>query len=124
MTREHPQDEPRTWERSTFQSITHYFGICFLICFIGGVGFAFGRLSAEGGAYNKQYHEERVLIEPLLATDPAFSKVQCSARSNGGVALVGTVPTQADRDRLREWIVRFVGEKRADEIVLAVGVFR
>lgn len=90
----------------------------------GVVGFGFGLLYATGQAYQQQYLAEKERIEPILASDLIFRDVTCHRRSNGGVYLNGVVATQADRDRLREQIVRVVGEKRADEIVLAVMVFR
>lgn len=88
------------------------------------IGFGFGILYTEQRGYQQRYLEEREQIEPILASDPAFKKVWCSRRSNGGVALDGTVPTQVDHDRLRERIVRAVGENRTKEIVLSVMVFR
>ena len=88
------------------------------------IGFGFGVLYTELRGYHQQYLDEREQIEPILASDPAFREVWCSRRSDGGVYLFGSVPTKADRDRLRERIVRVVGEKRADDIMYALRVFR
>lgn len=88
------------------------------------IGFWCGLFYGESRGYHRQYLEERELIEPLLASDPALSDVKVLARSSGGLELIGTVPTQSDRDRLRDRIIRAVGEKRADEIVRPVMVSR
>jgi hypothetical protein len=87
-------------------------------------GMACGLLLGDLNSYFRQYQVERELIDPILASDPAFRELQCSQRSNGGINLRGAVPTEADRDRLRERIVRAVGEKRADEIMYGVQVLR
>lgn len=123
MSSEHPESEPRTEKRSAIRSALLYFGICFGICFVIAVSFGLGRGLTELEAYSKQYQEERALIEPFLASDPAFKEIKCSQRSNGGVSLMGTVPKQADWDRLHEQIIRFVGERRASEIMYGVQVF-
>jgi hypothetical protein len=77
-------------------------------------------MSSTQRKYNEQYHRERELVEPILANDPAFADVRLGQRSSGGIWLEGTVPTERDRSRLREAIVRAVGESRADEILIAV----
>jgi hypothetical protein len=69
--------------------------------------------------YQDQYFRERELIEPILR-QPQYSRVELGQRSNGGIYLVGDVPTRAELDHLREAIVRAVGESRAQEILLAV----
>ena len=89
-----------------------------------GAGFGFGMLYAGGQIRMQQSHDEREVIEPILASDPAFSGLKCLERSIGGIEVIGTVSTQADHDRLRERIVRAVGEKRADEMVRPVMVGR
>ncbi len=90
----------------------------------GAIGFGIGHMHAGGQAYMRQYHEERELLEPLVASDPAFAELTLCQRSSGGCDLMGIVPTQADRDRLRERVVRAFGEKRAEEIVRPVMVRR
>lgn len=103
-----------------------YIGLAtFLGLIAGGVlGFGFGHLYSGGQAKMWQYHKEREFLEPLVASDPAFAELTLCQRSSGGCDLVGVVPTQADRDRLRERVIRAFGEKRAEEIVLAVMVRR
>jgi hypothetical protein len=90
------------------------FGCCF------GSGLFFGIMRGERFGYNRQYQQERELIEPILAKDPAFAAVEIHIRSNGGIFLSGEVPTTEDSARLRELVVRAVGEPRAKEILLAV----
>lgn len=127
MSNEHVEGEPRTWKQSGSRAALYYVGITIGICFVGAVGFSLGvittELRTESRAYNKQYHEERTLIEPLLASDPVFKEIKCHQRSNGGVYLTGGVRKQEDLDRLHKQIIRFVGERRASEIMLAVDVF-
>lgn len=86
------------------------------------VGVFLGGLASEQSAYSKQYREERQDIEPLLERDAAFREIRCSQRSNGGVSLSGSVPTQADWDRLRELPVRAFGERRAEKLMSGLRV--
>lgn len=90
----------------------------------GTAGFGVGLFYAELRAYQRQREEEQALIDPILATDPAFAEVKSSPRSSGGIDLWGTVPTQADHDRRRERVIRAVGESRANEIVRGVSIHR
>jgi hypothetical protein len=87
-----------------------------------GSGLVIGLMRGNRDAYHLRYLEERDAIAPVLAADPAFAHVEFEERSSGGIELVGEVPTPADRDRLRGRIVRLLGERRADEAMLAVGV--
>lgn len=105
--------------RSIFAWTGGYIGCAtYLGILLGGaVGFGIGLTAAHFQAYKKQYDEERAMIEPFLASDPAFKDLRCSQRSNGGVSLSGMVRKHADLDRLREQIIRFVGERRALEIM-------
>jgi hypothetical protein len=89
-----------------------------------GIGFGSGLLNAGGQARQQQLREERELLEPIVASDPAFAEVTLLERSIGGYELIGVVPKQADNDRLRERVVRAFGEKRAEEIVRPVMVQR
>src|SRR5262245_17224751 len=90
----------------------------------GAIGFGAGLLYSEGRAKMQQWHDDRELLEPIVASDPAFAEVKLLERSVGGYELIGIVPKQADHDRLRERLVRTFGEKRAEEIVRPVVVPR
>jgi hypothetical protein len=90
----------------------------------GAIGFGAGLLYAEGQIKQRQWHADRELLEPIVASDPAFAEVKLLARSIGGYDLIGVVLTQADHDRLRERVVRAFGENRGAEIVRPVMVRR
>jgi hypothetical protein len=91
-------------------------GLCF------GSGWVIGLMQGTRDAYRLRYLEERAAIAPAIAADPAFARVEVGERSNGGVELVGEVPTTGDLDRLRELLVRRLGEHRGNEAMLAVEV--
>lgn len=110
---------PAPWQRISLAGAVGCFGLCMFGC-----GFGFGVVYSELSTYARQYGKERELIDPTLASDPAFANLQCNQRSNGGVSLSGTVPTWDDRDRLRERLTRLVGEGRGSEIVRTVHVAR
>lgn len=86
----------------------------------GAIGFGFGLLYAEGQAKMQKYLDEREAVEPIIASDPAFRELKTLARSIGGIELIGTVPQQADHERLRNRLVQLFGEKRAAEIIRPV----
>ena len=91
-----------------------------IVCFACGIGF--GLLRGQGEAYGRQYKEERDLIDPVLASDPAFARVTIHPLSSGGLSLGGTVKSVADLDRLRAAVVRQVGEPRAKWMVDGVEI--
>jgi hypothetical protein len=93
------------------------------VCLGCAIGLGLGVLVGEQNGYQRRYLEEKELVEPILAGDPAFAGVRIQRRSNGGIDLIGDVPTVADRERLRGHVARALGENRAQEIVLGVGPF-
>lgn len=93
-------------------------GVCFSCGLLAGV------LGGSRSAYHHRYREELDAIAPILAGDPAFERVEIHESSAGGVYLAGEVPTAKDRDRLREKVVRAIGERRAESIMIAVDVRR
>lgn len=95
----------KLWRRVALLAGIVCFGSCLFSC-----GLGYGLLYRTEQTYQEQYLKERELIEPLLASDPAFAGLECSRRSAGGVDLVGVVPAQSDRERLSERIIRLVGE--------------
>jgi hypothetical protein len=74
----------------------------------------------EQRSYSEQYARERRVIEPLLASDPAFSELKIGQRSNGGVWMIGVIRSPAAYSRLREALIRAFGESRADEILYGI----
>jgi hypothetical protein len=93
-------------------------GLCF------GSDLVIGLVRGTRDMYHLRDLEEREAIAPAIGADPAFARVEVEERSNGGVELVGEVPTQADLERLRGLIVRRLGAHRANDAMLAVGVSR
>jgi hypothetical protein len=72
-----------------------------------------GGLVAESAASHRRFLEERDLMAPELAADPAWNGVTIRERSDGGIWLSGQVATAADRDRLHMTVARVLGESRA-----------
>jgi hypothetical protein len=105
--------------RSWMGRVIAWLGLGFvLLVWSGGcfsAGLILGLLRGEGGAYHRQYLEERNAIAPILMNDPAFAGVEIHEASDGGVWVGGKVPTQADKNRLREALIRAIGEGRAQQ---------
>lgn len=89
-------------------------------CF--GVGLILGALYGSLNTYHLRYLEERAIIAPILAKDPAFAAVEIHERSDGGVWLLGEVPAPEDRERLRTSVTRALGESRSKEVMAGVEV--
>jgi hypothetical protein len=96
------------------------FGLGFCSC----CGLAVGWLGGTLQIYRMMFVEERAAVEPILESDVAFRDVTLHERSNGGIYLIGVVPTEPDLDRLRARVERALGERRGKEVMSAVGVTR
>ncbi len=77
---------------------------------IGGLAWGLGFLQGGAQIDRARTAEERELLAPVLAADPAFKDVTLEKNSSGGVYLSGSVPTAADSDRLRALVVKQIGE--------------
>ena len=77
---------------------------------IGGMAWGLGFLQGGAQVDRARTAEERELLGPLLAADPAFKDVTLEKNSAGGVYLSGSVSTAADSDRLRALVVKQIGE--------------
>ena len=85
-----------------------------------GSGFVAGRLYCQQRFYHEQYLREREMIEPLLVSDSAFSRINISQRSSDGIDLTGYVNSKNDLIRLQDAIGHLVGTPRAKELLLGV----
>jgi hypothetical protein len=79
-----------------------------------------GAVAAERNLYHKRYLEERIACAPAIESDPAFKAVTISERSDGGIWLSGSVPTDADKKRLQELLTRSIGASRASATIEGV----
>src|SRR5690349_20428313 len=78
---------------------------------VGGAGV--GILLGVRNAYHRQFLEEQRLVEPILASDPAFARVEIHEYSAGGIWLGGKVKSRSDLERLEAAVTRQIGESRA-----------
>jgi hypothetical protein len=107
-----------TWRRALLVFTTLLsFGGCF------GAGVLFGVARNQEAEYHERYLRERELVEPILASDPAFADIKVSRRSSGGISLTGAVSSPQDRLKLFEALIRVVGEPRAKELIIGVAAF-
>jgi hypothetical protein len=79
-----------------------------------------GGVAAERNLYHNRYPEERSTCAPAIESDPAFKTVEISERSDGGIWLSGSVPTDADKKRLQELLTRSIGASRASATIEGV----
>jgi hypothetical protein len=79
------------------------------IAFGGIVGVLIGAVAADRSTYHKRYLEERSAFAPLIESDLAFKAVTISERSDGGIWVSGSVPTDAEKKRLYELLTRSIG---------------
>jgi hypothetical protein len=84
------------------------------------VGFVVGQLLGTRQLEHGWYLEEKEVLTPVLAGDPAFAAVEICEESSGGVYLAGKVPTPEDLARLRSSVGRALGEHRAKDMLYAV----
>jgi hypothetical protein len=61
-------------------------------------------------------------VEPALQKDSAFKGIEIQEYSAGGIYLIGSVPTDADKKRLEEALTRAIGEARTHWVTTAVSV--
>ncbi len=89
------------------------------IAFVAGCvgGWALGEIGGQGALHHAQYVQERDDVAPILAKDPAFKGVTIFEYSGGGSMLIGEVPTDADKTRLRSAVSKAIGERRAAQMV-------
>jgi hypothetical protein len=80
-----------------------------------GVGFVAGGMTGWMNAQHERSLAEETLLRSLLKDDPAYRSIEVQWRSLGGVDLYGSVPTKADKERLRAAVVRAVGEAWAKD---------
>ena len=83
-------------------------------------GFCAVRLGKTSGCHRSKFERDRAVLAPVLAADPAFSKVKIQSNSGGGVELDGEVATRADGDRLRAAFVRLFGETQLWRLTIMV----
>lgn len=91
-------------------------GVFAIVCCLG-TSTLIGVFIGVQNAYNRHYLEEREVIEPILASDPAFSNLTIEPLSSGGCSVNGTVSTKADHARLREKIIQGLGEERVVKLL-------
>jgi hypothetical protein len=76
----------------------------------GLFGFCAGALWEGQRMSRSKFERDRDVMAPVLAADPAFSRVEIHPNSAGGIELEGEVPTTADGERLRAAFVQRFGE--------------
>lgn len=77
---------------------------------VASVAYGVGFLQCGAHMDRERTAEERELLAPILAADPAFKNVTLEKMSSGGVNLQGEVPTTADRERLEKLVAARIGE--------------
>lgn len=80
-----------------------------------GAGFFVGLLVGEQSTYHRRFKEEQQALAPVLAADPIFAELQLQEYSGGGVLVSGEVPTVKDLARLKEVVIRVLGEQQAKQ---------
>jgi hypothetical protein len=88
----------------------------------GSVGWFAGRFVTVLKVADEQYDRDTALAWPVLSGDPAFRHLGPLNYPVGGFCLAGSVPTEADYDRLRAEMIRLFGEPRVDHILNDVRV--
>jgi hypothetical protein len=92
------------------------------VALAGFIGFWVGVIIGSTRANHRLYLEEREVVEPVVQGHPRFAGVEISGRSDGGVSLIGEVPSRADLDRLRAEVAHAIGRHRTELAVSTVKV--
>ena len=88
---------------------------------VGGLaGHVLGEIATETRFERARIEEERKAVAPAIAEDPAFKNVTIGEDSGGSIWLIGTVPTTADKKRLKELVTRAIGRQRAKLVMHVV----
>jgi hypothetical protein len=117
------QRRPVRWERWRRRMHLRPFvvpAIVLLVLVTFAAGYFVGAVSESQRQYRAKYERDRAAIVPVLAADPAFSKVAISPYGGGGLLLEGSVVTPADAARLRDEFVRLFGETEVRRIAVQV----
>ena len=72
----------------------------------------------------RRYEQERELVAPVLAADPAFGRIMTVDFPVAGICLSGPVETRDDYNRLRAAMIRLFGEPRVGHVTQEVWVER
>jgi hypothetical protein len=92
--------------------------------FVGGcISFFLAYLVTNSYSYDK-YKAERDAIAPVIANDPAFKHIEITEdqEPRGGAHISGYVPTAADKKRLKELVIRALGERHSEYLMKPVRV--
>jgi|HubBroStandDraft_6_1064221.scaffolds.fasta_scaffold756656_2 hypothetical protein len=95
---------------------------CGLVCLIASVccstvGCFLGAIIAEVNLHHQQFAQRASRIERVLSAHPEFRMLRVNEESSGNAYVVGSVPSDAARDKLRrlladeeaaEWAAKFL----------------
>jgi hypothetical protein len=87
-------------------------------------GYQYGQFHALHRDFERRYEEDRGLVAPLLAADPAFRRIVTENFPVAGICLAGPVESQEDLRRLHGEMARLFGERRVGHIMQDVVVER
>lgn len=108
---------------------TKYFAL--MVAIIGGIlttvvvvvgAYVLGGIRGTREIYHRQYQEERKIVVPMLAANPAFANVTVEEYSGGGISLYGQVKSSAELEKLKAEVTRLIGELRVKQGVVSVSV--
>jgi hypothetical protein len=94
------------------------------LCTAFQVGWEAGQYAQAHREFERRYAEDRKLVAPVLAADPAFQRIVTVNFPVAGICLDGPVETRDDYDRLRAEMVRLFGEPRIGHVMQDVVVER
>jgi hypothetical protein len=87
------------------------------------VGIYSGAWAIDTALRHARYVEERDALDaivPPIAKDPAFKDVHITEESSGIVWISGYVPTTADKKRLKDLVIRALGERHGESLMTHV----
>lgn len=84
-------------------------GVCAVVSFFAGM--AVEQISS----YRRQYQKELAVVEPILESDEAFSKIILEEQSHGGVYIHGEVDSLNDLAQLRQQVIEAISRSRVEE---------
>lgn len=93
-------------------------GIVFLLVSLTCAWFA-GEWTGGYRERHQRYLNERDLLAPVLANDPAFADIKIleATGPGGGIYLIGSVKVGAPFERLKAELMKLFGEPRAKELL-------
>jgi len=96
--------------------VIRVFGKFFVVVLLMGLSCASGIVVGNGQQHVSQFHEMRLAVASIIASDPQYQSVTCH-ESSSCVLTVGRTLAEAQQKRFIETVLRQVGEIHSQQFI-------